>query len=182
LQSALHRAVLAVAAVQRDEAAREALALQFAQLALRRIEGIGIDALALQRIEHAGAGHQAHFALGAGAAHQHRNLAERFHVHAHDDSLLKSATFAATPPIEPAPIAITTSPSRDWSRIVAGNSATSSTNTGSTLPATRSARASERPSAATIGASPAAYTSVSSTASAEPITLTKSSKQSRVRV
>ena len=39
---------------------------------------------------------------------------------------------------------------------VARFAAMSSTKTGSTLPATRSARASERPSAATIGASPAA--------------------------
>ena len=37
-----------------------------------------------------------------------------------------------------------------------GMPAMSSTNTGSTLPATRRARASERPSAATIGCSPAA--------------------------
>ena len=44
-------------------------------------------------------------------------------------------------------------------------------------------RAGERtPSAATTGASPAAYTSVSSTASALPITFTKSSKQSRAAV
>ncbi|MCY1555884.1 hypothetical protein D9M68_925820 [compost metagenome] len=50
----------------------------------------------------------------------------------------------------------TTSPARALSRIVCGNAAMSSTNTGSTLPATRSARASVRPSAATMGASPAA--------------------------
>ena len=47
--------------------------------------------------------------------------------------------------------------------------------------AKRSARASERPSAATIGASPAAYTSARSSASTVDSTLTKSSKRSRVR-
>ena len=51
---------------------------------------------------------------------------------------------------------ITTSPSRAMSAMACGMSAMSSTNTGSTLPATRKARASERPSAATMGASPAA--------------------------
>ena len=50
----------------------------------------------------------------------------------------------------------TTSPSSATRRMAAGISAMSSTNTGSTLPATRTARASARPSAATIGASPAA--------------------------
>ena len=58
---------------------------------------------------------------------------------------------AGTAPIEPAPIAITTSPSCACSITACASSATSSTNTGSTWPATRSARASERPSAATIG-------------------------------
>ena len=46
----------------------------------------------------------------------------------------------------------------------------------------RMLRASERPSAATIGASPAGYTSASSSASQVDSTFTKSSKQSRVRV
>ncbi len=62
----------------------------------------------------------------------------------------------ATVPIEPAPIAITTSPSRTCSTMVVPSSSTLSAKIGSTLPATRSARASARPSAATIGASPAA--------------------------
>ncbi|ODU62327.1 MAG: hypothetical protein ABT05_07720 [Lautropia sp. SCN 66-9] len=77
---------------------------------------------------------------------------------------------------------ITTSPSRATSMIAAGIAPISSTNTGSTLPATRSARANERPSAATIGGSPAAYTSASSSASGVDSTRTKSSNRSRVRV
>ena len=77
---------------------------------------------------------------------------------------------------------ITTSPSLALSAMAWGRSTTLSMNTGSTRPATRNARARERPSAATTGASPAAYTSVSSTASALPMTFTKSSKQSRVRL
>ena len=66
-----------------------------------------------------------------------------------------STSCAGTPPIEPAPMHITTSPSAPWRQIACGMSAMSSTNSGSTLPATRTERASERPSAATIGASPA---------------------------
>src|SRR5262245_17216573 len=92
------------------------------------------------------------------------------------------ASCAATLPIEPAPIVTTTSPSCARRRIASGISPMSSTNTGSTPPATRSARASARPSAATIGASPAGYTSARSSASAVDSTLTKSSKRSRVRV
>src|SRR5262249_58437053 len=60
-----------------------------------------------------------------------------------------------TVPIDPAPMVSTTSPARASLRIASGISAIFSTNTGSTLPAPRIARASERPSAATIGASPA---------------------------
>ena len=77
---------------------------------------------------------------------------------------------------------ITTSPSCAADRIAPGMSSMLSTNTGSILPATRSARASERPSAATMGVSPAAYTSPRSSASTVDRTFTKSSKQSRVRV
>src|SRR5204863_3654083 len=73
---------------------------------------------------------------------------------------------AATLPIEPAPIVTTTSPLCATRRMACGSAVRCSTNTGSTLPATRTARASERPSAAMIGASPAGYTSASSSASA----------------
>ena len=47
LERALDAAVLAVAAVQGDEAAREAVALELAELALGRIEGVRVDALRL---------------------------------------------------------------------------------------------------------------------------------------
>ena len=49
LERALHRAVLAEAAVQRDEGAREALALQVEELALLRVEGVRVHALLAQR-------------------------------------------------------------------------------------------------------------------------------------
>src|SRR5712691_8030541 len=62
---------------------------------------------------------------------------------------------AATLPIEPAPMVTTTSPLCATRRMASGSAVMSSTNTGSTLPATRTARASDRPSAAMIGASPA---------------------------
>ena len=63
---------------------------------------------------------------------------------------------------------ITTSPSRTVSITACGISLTSPTKRGSTRPATRTARASVRLSAATMGASPAEYTSASSTVSARP--------------
>src|SRR5258707_2902746 len=65
------------------------------------------------------------------------------------------ASAAGTPPIEPAPIVRTTSPERTSLRMASGMSEIFSTNTGSVLPATRIASASDRPSAATIGVSPA---------------------------
>jgi len=49
LERALHRAVLAVAAVQRDEDTRVALVLQLVQAALRGVEGVRVDADRLQR-------------------------------------------------------------------------------------------------------------------------------------
>ena len=75
--------------------------------------------LRLQRREHAAARHQRDLALGRGAAHQHRDLAERLHVDvsAHAASSSSSTTCAGTSPIEPAPIEITTSPSRACSTI-----------------------------------------------------------------
>ena len=57
-QRALHGAVFAMAAMQGDEAAAETLALQLDQIALGRVEAMRIDALALQRGEHALAAHQ----------------------------------------------------------------------------------------------------------------------------
>src|SRR5258705_9357541 len=65
------------------------------------------------------------------------------------------ASCAGTLPMEPAPMVSTTSPARATRRMASGISPMSSTNTGSTLPATRTARASDRPSAATMGGSPA---------------------------
>src|SRR6478736_1163680 len=159
-----------MAAMQHDEAAREALALEVAQLALFRVEGMRVDAARTQRLEHARARHDGDLAFGRTAAKKDDDLAEALGIHdAHSalPSRVKrsdfegtappsSTTFAGTAPIEPAPMQITTSPSRALSRIARGIAAISSTKTGSTLPATRRARARERPSAATIGASPAA--------------------------
>ena len=50
---------------------------------------------------------------------------------------MRVTSCCGVPPIEPAPIVTTTSPSRAMPRSVAGRSAMSSTKTGSTLPATR---------------------------------------------
>ena len=79
-ERALHRAVFAVAAVQRDEAAHEAVALEFDEIALARVEGVRVDADRSQRGQHAVARQQRDLALGRRAAHQHRGLAERARV------------------------------------------------------------------------------------------------------
>ena len=80
LQRALDRAVLAIAAVQRDEAAVEPLHLELIHVLPGRVERVGIDAPVLQGLEHTGARHQRDFALGRAAAHEHRHLAQVGHV------------------------------------------------------------------------------------------------------
>ena len=57
------------------------------------------------------------------------------------ETTLPAASIGGIRPIEPAPIVTTTSPSRTSARSASGSSAGPSTNTGSTLPATRTARA-----------------------------------------
>ena len=160
LERALHAAVLAVAAVQRDEAAREAFALELGELALGRIEGVRVDALRLaaRRARRCPTSARSRArpsvppistatlpSASTSMSALMRRLPEQFdhlrrHVAdragAHRDHHVAGAA-----------------PARRSSAAIA---AMSSTNTGSTLPATRSARASARPSAATIGASPAA--------------------------
>ncbi len=73
-----------------------------------------VDAARQQRPQHAAARHQRDLALGAGAAHQHGDLAQRDSVHSAHSAppRLKATTLAGTAPIEPAPMAITTSPPR----------------------------------------------------------------------
>src|ERR1022692_584157 len=87
----------------------------------------------------------------------------------------------ATAPMLPAPIVKTRSPSLSTARRASASSSTRSTNTGSTKPRLRTARQMARPSAPPIGASPAAYTSVTSSTSADASTRPKSSSRSRVR-
>ena len=74
LERALHRAVLAEATVQRDEGAREALALEVEEVALGRIEGVRVDALLAQRREHRLAGDERDLPLGRRAAHEDATL------------------------------------------------------------------------------------------------------------
>src|SRR5213082_3487548 len=88
----------------------------------------------------------------------------------------------ATALMLPAPMARMTSPSESTSLSAAASSSTFSTNSGSSTPRLRTARQMARPSAPAIGASPAAYTSVTARASAPESTLPKSSIRSRVRV
>ena len=104
------------------------------------------------------------------SAQQHRHLSE---LTAHAPSNL------AIPPVCPAPADAAGTHGDHHVAILRrgqdrpGMSSMFSTNTGSILPATRSARQ-ERPSAATMGGSPAAYTSPSSSASTVDRTFTKS--------
>jgi hypothetical protein len=69
-----------MAAVQRDEAARVAVGLEFGQVGVRGVERMRIHAARAQRLEHAAAGHQRHLALGGRAAHEHGHLAQCTHV------------------------------------------------------------------------------------------------------
>ena len=79
LERALHRAVFAVAAMQRDEGAGKIFFHQIADRTQRGVESMGIDAFGAQRGQHPGARHQRHFAFGRLTAHQHRHLAEVRH-------------------------------------------------------------------------------------------------------
>ena len=49
----MHGAIFTEAAVQGDEAARKTIALEFNQVALRRVERVGIDATCQQGLQHA---------------------------------------------------------------------------------------------------------------------------------
>jgi len=82
----------------------------------------------------------------------------------------------------PAPMVSTTSPSRSTPRSDSARSSTRSTNTGSMSPRLRTARQMARPSAPAMGASPAAYTSVTKSTSHSLKLKPKSSNRSRVRV
>src|SRR5690606_39072446 len=175
LEHALQRTVLAIASVQRDEYAVETGIEQIGQRTGAGIEQVGVHPGTAQRLVHAASRHQRDLALGGASAIQHPHAAKPA---AHANSPIRAGTRLMVP----APMTMTTSPSSTKSSMDAAMSATSSMNTGSTRPATRMARASARPSAATSGDSPAAYTSLSNTASAWLRTRTKSSKQSRVRV
>src|SRR5260221_4932850 len=93
LEGALQRAVLAAAAVQHDEAARVAFALELAELALRGIEGMGVHALGAQCLEHAIAAHQGNLALGGFSSHWDGHLAE-----AHATSPTMRTSVASTTP------------------------------------------------------------------------------------
>jgi hypothetical protein len=76
LEGALQAAVFAVAAVQRDEDAVEFFGGQVGQRAFGRVERMGVDALGLQGLQHAGAGQDRDLALGGTAAEQDADLAQ----------------------------------------------------------------------------------------------------------
>ncbi len=74
-ERALQAAVFAEATVQRDEDAVESLHSQLGQALGAWIKCVGVNALALERIEHASAGHDRHVAFGGTTAKQHANFA-----------------------------------------------------------------------------------------------------------
>src|SRR5690606_24251280 len=76
VERALDRTVLAAAAVQGDEGAGVALALEIVERTLGRIEGMGIHARALERGEHGPAALKRHLALRRRSAEQNSHLAE----------------------------------------------------------------------------------------------------------
>ena len=76
-EDALHRAVLAEAAVQRNERFFEFLFDQIFKTLFRRIERMRVDALLAQRGEHHAAALQRHLALGRLAAEEDRDLHAR---------------------------------------------------------------------------------------------------------
>jgi hypothetical protein len=71
------------------------------------VEGVRVDALTKQRIQHAFATLQRHLALTGGAAHQHCDFSKTL-VHKGSPSRV---SLPGTAPMLPAPIVITTSPS-----------------------------------------------------------------------
>src|SRR5260221_7251923 len=76
LEDALDRAVLAEAAMQRDDDALEALLLEGGEVFFLWIEGVRVDPLGAKRLQHHGAALQRNFALRRFAAEKHGNLAE----------------------------------------------------------------------------------------------------------
>ena len=76
-EHALDRAVLASSTVQRDEDAVETRGLQFGKRLAARIERMRVDAAAAQGVEHASARHDRDLALRRATAEQHADLAER---------------------------------------------------------------------------------------------------------
>ncbi len=170
LERALHRAVFAVAAVQRDEArGRSPASVSSPSSCWPGSKAWASTPLRLQRGQHAAAGHQRDVAFG-GIDRPSARRPCRGPSHRTDGSscaLLQAIRVSPAPgraPIVPAPIEITTSPSRCVFTMADGMSRdVARRRSGPPCRATRNARARERPSAATIGASPAAYTSPSST-------------------
>ena len=75
-KDALDGAVFAEAAVQGNEDALEALLFERREVLLLRVEGMRIDALRSQRLQHHGAALQRYLAFRRFAAEQHCNLAE----------------------------------------------------------------------------------------------------------
>ena len=151
-----------------------------------------VHAARLQRLQHVAAGIQRDLALGAGAAHQHRDPAERARVgdaqrrerggvHASPPPKPLRAIDCAAAPMSPAPIISSRSPSRSTPASASPSSAALPTTTGSTRPRVRMERASAFASAPAIGASPAGYTSVRTSASTPDRTAANSSNRSRVR-
>ena len=63
LERALHRAILAPGPMQDDECSCEAGALEFCDRPLLRVEGVGVDAAALERGQHGIAGDQRYLAF-----------------------------------------------------------------------------------------------------------------------
>ena len=75
-ERALHRAVLAMAAVQGDKAARKALLAQRPERLLLRVKRVGVYALAAQGRQNTLSRHERNRALGRAAPHEHSDFAK----------------------------------------------------------------------------------------------------------
>src|SRR6185312_3230134 len=99
LERALYGAVFPEAAVQRDEDTCEAVGRELGEIALGRVERMGVDATFAQCLQHGVAGQKRDFAFGRRTAEQHRDLAEAFLTIGHAGSPRTRTSGSSSAPV-----------------------------------------------------------------------------------
>src|SRR6185312_1752154 len=99
LKRAQHDAVNPEAAVQRDEDTCEAVGRELGEIALGRVERMGVDATLAQCLQHGVAGQKRDFAFGRRTAEQHRDLAEAFLTIGHAGSPRTRTSGSSSAPV-----------------------------------------------------------------------------------